>query len=165
MSLTKRKKATYLNIKEGAIIKPNKGGVEDRYDSIEAYLLAIRIVEREIKGEPRKFWQFDLKGTDGADYILSIGYRSGVVKSLLLCVSNISGEIGLLRIEAYKKNDFTKIIAYHKGERLDWSHSPEDFPPVVTLEGGAKDDYERMQFFEALADQIKAKLERSEEKL
>lgn len=158
MSLGLETKKTYLNIKDGKIVKKTSFG-EQSYDYVEGYLRAVSTVIREINRERLKFWQFELMDEKGETYILSLNYSSGVAKSILNAIANIDEEIKLIKIKPYPKDGFTKVVVYHNGNKLDWKYNA--LPEVEIVKIGdkeVKDDSKRMAFFEKIAEEIRAKL-------
>lgn len=158
MSLGTKHNKTFLNIREGKIIKKGPNG-EETYTYVEGYLGAIYTREREFKGEQVKYWYIDLQEPSGGEiYSLSIPYTSGVAKSILNALAS-SDELGLVRIEVYQSGDYTKATVYNKGQRIPWKYP--QLPPLEEIQIGGrtvKDDSKRMEFIEGIAREVADKI-------
>lgn len=151
---TKRK--IYLSISKGKVVHylPN-GGVE-YFKNVEGTLQAVYTKERSFNGQKVLFWYIDLK--DGADmYSLSLPYVSGTFKSIILALAsdkNLTKDKPII-IEPYEKNQYTKVVVYSDGEKLDWV--TKELPPLKEVVVGGKtytDDTERMAFIESIAKEV-----------
>lgn len=151
----------YLSMAHGKIVHSTKNGDKEYFSSVEGTLLDIYKKNRNFNGVTEPFWYIDLK--DGEEvYSLSLQYASGVFKSIINSLA--SAELLTLespvRIEPYEKGNFTKVVVYSEGVKLDWL--TKEMPPVkeITLPDGTtyKDDRERMNFIEGLVLKVKEKL-------
>ena len=155
MSIGKVKSKTYLNIKEGRIIARNKDGKEEAYDYVEGYLMAIYTRDREFKGETVKYWYIDIEDKAGNAYSLALHYGSGVAKSIFNSLASLDNTLEEIKIQPYQSGEFTKVIVYSGGKKLNWKY-PE-LPEVKEVKVGekvVKDDSERMLFFENIVKEI-----------
>ena len=62
--ITADRRKTYLNIKEGAIVRRTPEGTEERYSYVEGRLEAISQKERTFRGEVVVYWYIDLRDED-----------------------------------------------------------------------------------------------------
>lgn len=158
MSLGTKQNKTFLNIREGKIIKKGPHG-EEAYTYVEGYLGAIYTREREFKGERVPYWYIDLQEPSGGEiYSLSIPYSSGVAKSILNALASAE-EMGMVKIEVYQRGEFTKATVYNKGQRLPWKYP--QLPPLEEIQVGGrtvKDDSRRMEFIEQIAREVTDKI-------
>lgn len=160
MSLGTNKKKIYLSLKEGRIALKKRSGEVALYDYIEGSLVDIKKIDREFKGEIVPYWYIDLQDNRGDIYSLAIHYNSGVAKSIINSLGSVE-ELGLIRIETYLKDEFTKAIVYNNGERLNWKFT--ELPPVEMVKVGdktVKDESKRMELFNNLASEISGRVSR-----
>ena len=155
---TQRK--TYLSISHGKVVHYLSGGDVESFKNVEGRLQDISIKERSFNGKKTPFWYLDLR--DGKDlYSLSLPYVSGTFKSIILSIASyksLSKETTLL-IEPYEKGNYTKVVVYADGTKLDWI--VKELPPlkeVVVGENRYTDDTERMNFIKELASQVKERI-------
>lgn len=157
MSLGSKQGKTYLNIKQGKIIKKTLQG-EEAYTFVEGYLTGISKRDREFKGELIPYWYIDLQEPDGGEiYSLSIHYSSGVAKSIFNALASAE-EPGKIRIETYQSGEFTKAVVYCNGKKLNWKY---ELPPLEEVQLGGrtvKDDSKRMAFIEGIAQEITGRI-------
>lgn len=162
---TDRRK-TYLNIKEGAIVKRTPEGGEKRYSYVEGRLEAINQRERTFRGEVVLYWYLELRDDDSGElYSLGFPYASNTFKSIILQLASKGGlesvERGsTLRIEPYSKNGFDKVQVWGEGVKLDWV--TRQLPPIdeKTIGGRRiKDDTQRMAFISSLSEQVKNRIQ------
>jgi len=148
------KPLTYLNVKDGEIIKAGAPlGI------LEGYLEKIELRDREFRGETVKYWYINIDATTGERYSLALPYQSGVAKSLFNSLASAQDYSDPIQIETYLSGGYTKVKVSQSGERLSWS-APE-LPPIKEIRVGSKvvkDDSERMKFIENLATEINNKL-------
>jgi len=160
MSLGVNKSKIFLSLKDGKIALKKRSGEIALYDFIEGYLVELKKVDREFKGEIVPYWYIDLQDNKGDIYSLAIHYNSGVAKSIINSLGSVE-DLGLIRIETYLKDEFTKAVVYNNGERLNWKYT--DLPPVEMVKVGdktIKDESKRMELFNNLASEISGKVSR-----
>jgi hypothetical protein len=158
MSLGVNKSKIFLSLKDGKISLKKRSGEIALYDYIEGYLVEIKKVDREFKGEIVPYWYIDLQDNKGDIYSLAIHYNSGVAKSILNSLGSVE-TLGIVRIETYLKDEFTKAVVYNNGERLNWRYT--ELPPVEMVKVGdktVKDESKRMELFNNLASEISGKV-------
>jgi len=158
MSLGTKQNKTFLNIREGKIVKKGPTG-EEVYTYVEGYLGGIYTREREFKGEKVMYWYIDLQEPSGGEiYSLSIPYSSGVAKSILNALASAQ-DLGMVKIEVYQSGEFTKAVVYNNGQRLSWKYP--QLPPLEEIQVGGrtvKDDSKRMEFIEGIAREVADKI-------
>ncbi len=165
--ITADRRKTYLNIKEGAIVRRTPEGTEERYSYVEGRLEAISQKERTFRGEVVVYWYLDLRDTESGElYSLGFSYASNTFKSIILQLASKEGLESLkngsiVRIEPYTKNGYDKVQVWGEGVKLDWVS--KQLPPIEeTTIGGRriKDDSKRMAYISSLAEQVKSSLQR-----
>lgn len=165
--ITADRRKTYLNIKEGAIVRRTPEGTEERYSYVEGRLEAISQKERTFRGEVVVYWYIDLRDEDSGElYSLGFSYASNTFKSIILQLASKEGleclkNGSIVRIEPYTKNGYDKVQVWGEGVKLDWVS--KQLPPIEeTTIGGRriKDDSKRMAYISSLAEQVKSSLQR-----
>ena len=165
--ITADRRKTYLNIKEGAIVRRTPEGTEERYSYVEGRLEAISQKERTFRGEVVVYWYIDLRDEDSGElYSLGFPYASNTFKSIILQLASKEGleclkNGSIVRIEPYTKNGYDKVQVWGEGVKLDWVS--KQLPPIgETTIGGRriKDDSKRMAYISSLAEQVKSSLQR-----
>lgn len=158
MSLGVKPKIIYLSIKDGKINCKTARGVVN-YDYVEGSLVNVEKRERDFNsGETVFYWYIDLQDNKGEIYSLALSYNSGVAKSILNSLASVD-KFGIIRIEAYLKDGFSKVSVYNNGERLNWRYS--ELPPVDLIQVGdktVKDESKRMDLFNQIAESIVRKV-------
>lgn len=160
MSLGSNTNVKYINIKDGKVVH-REDGKEYFYDYIEGKLTDITTPKRTFNGEEVKVWYFKLEGENKEEYILSIGYNSGVAKTILNSLASAE-DYSRIRIFPYKKGEYTKVITYSNGNKLNWKY--EELPPSEYIEINGKkvrDDSKRMILFDNISKEILQRLNRS----
>lgn len=161
--ITQRNK-TFLNIKEGAIVKRTPDG-EEKYSYVEGRLEAINLKERNFRGEVVLYWYIDLRDEESGElYSIGFSYASNIFKSIILQLASKDGLEGLkigstLRIEPYTKNGYDKVKLWSEGIKLDWV--TKELPPLEEITTGGrriKDDSKRMAYISSLVDDVKRSL-------
>lgn len=163
--ITGERRKTYLNIKEGVIVRRTPEGTEERYSYVEGRLEAMSQKERTFRGEVVVYWYIDLRdGDSGELYSLGFPYASNTFKSIILQLASKEGLESLkngstLRIEPYTKNGYDKVQVWGDGVKLDWVS--RQLPPIEeTTIGGrrVKDDTKRMAYISSLAEEVRNSL-------
>lgn len=160
-SITDRK---YLSIRNGRVVYKN-GDNEELYTFVEGYLNGIAKRERTFNGETVPVWYLNLRNEDGGEYCIAFPYNAGSFKSIVLCLASLEhlSTSTVVRIDAYEKDGFTKVVTRANGEKLNWVTS--ELPPTreVVVSGQiVKDSTERMRYIEGLVEGISKKLENGE---
>ena len=157
---TQANKKTYLNIKNGAVVKKTDRG-EESYSYVEGRLEAITQKERIFRNEKVIYWYIDLRDEQtGELYSIGSPYGSNTFKSIILSLASKDGldavgEAKNIRIEPYFKNGYDKVSVWGDGVQLNWVVNT--LPPISeTTIGGRriKDDTKRMEFISSLVDKI-----------
>lgn len=165
--ITTDRRKTYLNIKEGAIVRRTPEGTEKRYSYVEGRLEAMSQKERNFRGEVVVYWYIDLRDEESGElYSLGFPYASNTFKSTILQLASREGldSVGngsTLRIEPYSKNGYDKVQVWGDGVKLDWIS--KQLPPIeeATIGGRRfKDDTKRMAYISSLAEQVRSSLPR-----
>lgn len=132
----------------------------ESFKNVEGRLQDISIKERTFNGKKTPFWYMDIK--DGGElYSLSLPYVSGTFKSIILSLASyqsLSKETTIL-IEPYEKGNYTKVVVYADGNKLDWI--VKELPPLQEVVLGGKsysDDTERMNFIKEIASQVRERI-------
>jgi hypothetical protein len=106
------------------------------------------------------YWYVDVRGEKGELYSISFPYKSGTFKSIVLgFASDPAIALSTVKIEPYKKGDYTKVVTSSNGRRLDWI--TKELPPVEELRIAGqlvKDDTKRMAYIESLVETINNRL-------
>jgi hypothetical protein len=146
---------TYLNLKEGKIIKAGAP-----LEFLEGYLKAIDKRDREFRGETVKYWYVDIEPLEGDElYSLAIPYYSGAAKSLFNSLASAEDFTQPVKIETYLSSGYTKVKVSQGAERLSWK-APE-LPPIEQIKLGdrvVKDESKRMEFIVNLVNLITSKI-------
>lgn len=162
MGLGVTQNKTYLNIREGKLVKRTPQG-EEFFSFVEGHLVGIQKRDREFKGETVPYWYVNLQDPDGGEvFSLSIAYNSGVFKSLINALANAE-DLGRIRIEVYQSGEFTKTVVYNNGQRLGWKYP--QLPPIEEVKVGGriiKDDSQRMEFIENLTREVISRIKHTE---
>ncbi len=145
----------YLSISDGKLVH-SENGERKYYGYVAGVLEKIYRQERTFNGETVPYWYIDIRGEKKELYSLALPYKSGVFKSIVLSLaSDESIGFSTVKIEPYKKGEFTKVVVYSSERRLDWI--TKELPPVETIEIAGqpvKDDTKRMKYISSLVEQI-----------
>lgn len=159
LGTTERARKYYLSISDGKVVH-REDGKEETYSYVEGSLVSIYKRERTFKGETVLYWYVDVRGEKGELYSISFPYKSGTFKSIVLgFASDPAIALSTVKIEPYKKGDFTKVVTSSNGRRLDWI--TKELPPVEELRIAGqivKDDTKRMAYIESLVETINNRL-------
>lgn len=156
------RQTTYLNIKDGKIYARTPDKAVTTYNYVDGVIKRIGVVDRKTAtGAPFKDWVISMEDPDTGDaYTLAIGYRSGVMISIVLSLaSDLENVYKRVRIEPYMKGQYTNVAVYLDGVRLDWV--TRDLPPVTYHDIAGqkvKDDAARLQFVAEWVDRINRRL-------
>lgn len=156
------KRKIYISISHGKIVHYlNTNGIE-YYKNVTGNVIDVYKKKRVFNGQEFDFWYIDIK--DGEEiYSISLPYESGTFKSIILSLASFEGLTSKTRvtIEPYEKNQFTKVMVYADGQKLDWI--TKEIPPLKTEVYKGKtitDDSERMEFITNFANLVKERVTR-----
>lgn len=159
---TDSKRKTFLSISHGKVVHYLSGGEKEYFKNIEGTLSDITIKERSFNGKDSLFWYMDIK--DGKElYSVSLPYSSGTFKSIILSLASLkslSKETKVI-IEPYERNNYTKVVVYANGEKLDWV--TKELPPLKEIKIGDNtytDDTARMNYIRSFASQVRERIGR-----
>ena len=159
LGTTDRARKYYLSIADGKVLH-REDGKEESYSFVEGTLEAIYKRERSFNGETVLYWYVDLRGEKGELYSISLPYKSGTFKSIVLALASETAiALSTVKIEPYKKGDFTKVVVSSNGKKLDWV--TKQLPEVgeVYIAGQrVKDDTRRMEYIESLVATINQRI-------
>ena len=145
----------YLSISDGRVVH-SENGQKKYYSFVEGSLERIYKLDRVFNGETVPVWYMDIRGEKGELYSLSLPYKSGVFKSIVLSLAS-EPTIGLstIKIEPYMGGGFTKVVTSSNGKRLDWVTKELPAVDTVYIAGQpVKDDTKRMEFISSLVAKI-----------
>lgn len=154
-----RARKYYLSISDGQIVH-SENGQKEYYSFVEGTLEKIYKLERTFNGETVLYWYLDIRGEKDELYSVSLPYKSGIFKSIVLALASEPAlALSSIKIELYKKGEFTKVVVSSNGRKLDWI--TKELPAVeeVYIAGQrVKDDTRRMEYICSLVDSINARL-------
>lgn len=149
----------YLTISEGKIVH-SENGQKKYYGYVEGELERIYKLERTFNGEKVPYWYLDIRGEKDELYALSLPYKSGAFKSIVLALASEVPILSAIKIEPYVKNGYTKVVVSRGGKRLDWV--TKELPEVETVYIAGqpvKDDTRRMAYISSLVERINETME------
>lgn len=156
--LIQRQKRTYLNIKDGQVVRKTDEG-EQYYSSVTGVVEGIELVMREWKGVEVPCWYLNMK--DGAEcYSIGFGYESSVFKGIVLSISSDEGLKGIeegrsFEIRPYFLNGYNKACVYMDGRKLSWCSTMPQVKEVHVGEQTIKDTSERMKYIKERVNAIR----------
>ena len=150
----------YLSFYNGKVER-SENGTKEYFSFVEGYLHSIYSKIRNYGGEDVLKWFIELKDESGDLYTISFPYSSGTFKSIILSLASETKltDKTILRIEPYKKDNFTNVTVWADGIKLDWIS--KDLPPVTTVKLGEKeirDDTKRMEYIRLLTETINGRI-------
>ena len=157
--IDKRGRKYYLSISEGKVVH-SENGEKKYYGYVEGTLERIYRLERTFNGETVPYWYLDIRGEGDELYSLSLPFKSGTFKSIVLALAS-EPRLSTVRIEPYEKNGFTKVVVSSGGKRLDWV--TKELPAVETVRIAGqpvKDDTKRMAYISSLVERINETIKR-----
>lgn len=158
------RRKTYLNVKDGAIVKRTETGEEVSFSFVEGKLSDVFTKERTFRTERVLYWYIDLRDDTGELFSIGLPYNSGIFKSIILALASDRGLQAIrggeaIKIEPYTKNGFDKVQVSTSGTRLDWVTKTLPAMEEITIGGRTiKDDTKRMEFISSLADKVKLEI-------
>ena len=160
MSLGKIDKRIWLTIDKGRVIH-TENGERSLFSYVDGRLEDIYKCIRYIKGSHVPIWVINMRSEEGELYSISFSYSSGTFKSIILALAS-EEELTtdtFIRIEPYKKGQYTNVMIFSDGVKLDWVI--KQLPPLrtVIVDGKpVKDDSERMRTIGGYVDLILKRL-------
>lgn len=151
---------TYLVVSKGKIEKYEKDKERTQYDYIEGTIDGIYSRERTFRGERVTYWYIDIRDKKNL-YSMGFPYGSGTFKSIILSLASVKelNKRTPIRIETYLKNQYTNVVVWADGNKLDWA--TKELPPIEEMNVGdrtIRDDSKRMQFISSLVTTINRNL-------
>lgn len=152
----------WLSIHHG-IVELSENGQKQGFSFVEGYLLSIYTQHRNYRGEDVLKWFIDLQDDNGETYSISFPYNSGTLKSIVLALASeeqLSAST-VVRIEPYQKGNFTNVVVWADGVKLDWI--TKDLPPIQEVCIGGrnyKDESKRMEYISSLIATINQRIKR-----
>ena len=157
---TDSRRKIFLSISHGKVVHYLSGGEKEQFKNVEGTLQDITLKERSFNGKTEPFWYIDLR--DGKDlYSISLSYASGTYKSIILALAScktLSKDTQII-IEPYEKDNYTKVVVYADGEKLDWV--VKTLPPLKEINVGGKtysDDTDRMNYIRDITSKVRERV-------
>lgn len=149
-----RERIYYLSITNGKIVHTDKGK-RNIYAFVEGKLEGINLTERTFNGEKVPYWFINLRGEKGELFVISLPYKSGTFKSIVLALASEPTLGKVVKVEPYERNGFTKVVVSLNDKRLDWV--TKELPPVEEIQIAGqpvKDDTKRMEYITQLVEAV-----------
>ena len=149
-----RERIYYLSITNGKIVHTDKGK-RNIYAFVEGKLEGINLTERTFNGEKVPYWFINLRGEKGELFVISLPYKSGTFKSIVLALASEPTLGKVVKVEPYERNGFTKVVVSLNDKRLDWV--TKELPPVEEIHIAGqpvKDDTKRMEYITQLVEAV-----------
>lgn len=157
---TDSRRKIFLSISHGKVVHYLSGGEKEQFKNVEGTLQDITLKERSFNGKTEPFWYIDLR--DGRDlYSISLSYASGTYKSIILALAScktLSKDTQII-IEPYEKDNYTKVVVYADGEKLDWV--VKTLPPLKEINVGGRtysDDTDRMNYIRDITSKVRERV-------
>lgn len=157
---TDSRRKIFLSISHGKVVHYLSGGEKEQFKNVEGTLQDITLKERSFNGKTEPFWYIDLR--DGKDlYSISLSYASGTYKSIILALAScktLSKDTQII-IEPYEKDNYTKVVVYADGEKLDWV--VKTLPPLKEINVGGRtysDDTDRMNYIRDITSRVRERV-------
>lgn len=156
-------KIKWLTIHHGKV-ELSYNGRKQLFDYVEGRLSSIYKKERVYNGEAVLKWFINLRDDEGDLYSISFPYQSGTFKSIVLSLASATTltSSSTIKIAPYQKGNFTNVVVYADGAKLDWA--VRELPPVgyVTLNGQRiKDESRRMELISSFVASINQRAKNS----
>jgi hypothetical protein len=156
---------TFLNIKEGAIVRRTAKG-EERYSSLLARVTDIVLVNRTFNKEQVEYWYINLEDEEGSSYSLGFAYANNLFKSIILQLASEQGIEATrtqtpIKFSPYNRNFYDKVQLYVGENKLAWVIPVTELPEVKEIEVAGKrikDDSARMELIKSYVEKIKIAL-------
>ena len=149
-------KTKWLSIHHG-VVELSENGRKQTFSYVEGRLQSIYKKERNYNGEAVLKWFVNLRDEEGELYSISFPYQSGTFKSIVLALASATDLTGAttIKIEPYQKGNYTNVVVYAEGVKLDWA--VKQLPPAdyVTINGQrVKDETKRMELISSFVATI-----------
>lgn len=157
MPLGVEKRPTYLNVdKSGHLVRRDAAGNAQAYDFIEGRLVGVRVVVVDGHYGQSEKLQVDFDD-EGELYRVSMGYRTGHARSVILALAGVERFTGLVRLSTWRKDEdgYIRAAVRHNGELLKWARP---LPPAGVDAAGEKDTTDRDELIDHLLADIQARL-------
>lgn len=156
LGIIQQPKRKYLTIHHGKV-ELSDNGTKSYFSFVEGKLKSVFLVQRTYGTEKVTKWIMELTDEGGEIYSLSFPYNSGTFKSIVLAMASAENPEGsmIFKIEPYQKGNFTNVVVYGNGNKLDWVVA--ELPPVKEVKVGSqtyKDDTDRMNFITSLVENL-----------
>lgn len=153
----------WLSIHHGKV-ELSYNGQKQLFDYVEGRLSSICKKERFYNGEAVLKWFINLRDDKGDLYSITFPYQSGTFKSIILALASATTltASSTIKIAPYQKGNFTNVVVYADGAKLDWV--VRELPPVeyVTLNGQrVKDEAQRMELISSYVATINQRVKNS----
>jgi hypothetical protein len=153
----------WISIHHGKV-ELSENGQKQLFSYVEGRLLAIYTKVRTYGGENVQKWFIDLQDESGDHYSISFPYNSGTFKSIILALASDEtlNSSSVVRIEPYQKGNFTNVVVWADGVKLDWI--VRELPPVeeVTINGRTyKDEAKRNELIASFVEAINGRVKPS----
>ena len=96
--------ATYVNIKEGALVVKTKDGILESYDSLEGVIEKVEFITEQYEGKNIEKAKFYINAI-GELFILQIKTNSGYFRGLCNSLANATSPKGMIKIVPSLKKD------------------------------------------------------------
>lgn len=150
----------WLSIHHGKV-ELSENGQKQLFSYVEGRLLAIYTKVRNYGGENVTKWFIDIQDESGDLYSISFPYNSGTFRSIVLALASDTSlnNSSVVRIEPYQKGNFTNVVVWADGVKLDWI--VRELPPVeeVTINGKTyKDEAKRTELITSFVEAINSRV-------
>lgn len=155
-------KTKWLTIHHG-VVELSENGQKQPFSYVEGKLLSVYKKERNYNGEAVLKWFINLRDDKGDLYSISFPYGSGTFKSIILALASVTTLTAstTIKIKPYQKGNFTNVVVYADGAKLDWAI--RELPPVgyVSINGQrVKDEAKRMEIITSFVASINERAKR-----
>lgn len=150
----------WLSIHHG-VVELSENGEKQSFSFVEGKLASIYTAQRNYGGDDITKWFIDLRDDEGDLYSISFPYGSGTFKSIVLALASATGLTAstTIKIAPYQKGNYTNVVVYADGTKLDWI--VKELPPLgyVTINGQvAKDETKRMELITSYVSTINQRI-------
>ena len=154
----------WLSIHHGKV-ELSDNGQKQLFSYVEGRNISIYKRERNYNGEAVLKWFINLRDDEGDLYSISFPYNSGTFKSVVLALASATDLTSstAIKIHPYQKGNFTNVVVYADGAKLDWA--VRELPPVeyVSINGQRiKDEAKRMELITSYVASINERAKRKE---
>lgn len=158
----KQQQVKWLSIHHGKV-ELSENGQKQLFSYVEGSNVSIYKKERNYNGEAVLKWFVNLRDEEGDCYSISFPYASGTFKSIVLALASATELTSstTIKISPYQKGNYTNVVVYADGAKLDWA--VRELPPLdyVTINGQKiKDEAKRMELITSLVGSINERAKR-----